>query len=132
MILPCSIQVNSKIKSDEIGNSGPDLRQALNCSGVKPVNVIYIYIPSSVGSPWIHSTLHVWLLPFKKKDPDALKKVLHFVKPCYHSYLVITGQCLLADGANAPACLCDHGFGGLSCDSCLTHLCFQCFVYMYL
>jgi len=45
----------------DIGNSGSDLGQALNCSGVKPVNGIYIYIPSSVGSPWIHSTLHVVL-----------------------------------------------------------------------
>ena len=50
-----------KTMTYDIGNSGPDLRQALNCSGVKPVNVIYIYIPSSVGSPWIHSTLHVVL-----------------------------------------------------------------------
>jgi hypothetical protein len=31
-----------KTMTYDIGNSGPDLGQALNCSGVKLVNVIYI------------------------------------------------------------------------------------------
>ena len=46
---------------------------------------------------------------------------MELVPQLVYVIIVFTGQCLLADGANAPACLCDHGFGGLSCDSCLTH-----------
>jgi len=27
----------------------------------------------------------------------------------------------MLDGNVAPVCVCDHGFEGLSCDSCVTH-----------
>jgi hypothetical protein len=34
---------------------------------------------------------------------------------------IFLGECLMLDGNVAPVCVCDHGFEGLSCDSCVTH-----------
>ena len=56
-----SLNIKKKTMTYDVGNPGPGLGQAQKCGRVKPVNGIYIYIPSSVGSPWIHSTLHVVL-----------------------------------------------------------------------